>query len=120
VFPGKIAPRLRNERCKIGSRCVTIPILFPSFVKNPAPNITYAVGATASSGLPVTLRVESGPAVIADGKITVTAPGTVWVIAEQSGETNYLSVSKTRGLNMRQAVVSLAGQYSNPASAPVP
>ncbi len=37
----------------------------------------YPLTATASSGLPVTFRVESGPAMIANGTVTATNVGTV-------------------------------------------
>jgi hypothetical protein len=57
--------------------------------------------------------VESGPAVIADGKITVTGSGTIWVKAEQAGNETYLPASATLVFNLRQAAVSLVGQYSD-------
>lgn len=63
-------------------------------------NTAYPLDATASSGLPVTLRVQSGPAVIGNGTITATAPGTIWVSAEQAGDATYLPVIPlTRSFN---------------------
>jgi hypothetical protein len=50
----------------------------------------FAVTApTASSGLPVTLSVVSGPAVISNGMVTVTGPGTVVVAAMADGNEQY-------------------------------
>jgi hypothetical protein len=45
--------------------------------------------ATASSGLPVTLTVLSGPATLEDGLLILTEPGTVKVQASQEGGGNF-------------------------------
>ncbi len=53
-----------------------------------------ALSATASSGLPVTFSVVSGSASIGeDGRLTVTAPGTIVLRATQAGNGNYLAAS---------------------------
>jgi autotransporter-associated beta strand protein len=44
----------------------------------------------ASSGLPVALSVKSGPATIASNLLSVSAPGTVVLAADQAGNANYL------------------------------
>lgn len=44
---------------------------------------------TASSGLPVTFSVVSGPAKIAGNKVTMTGVGTVVIAANQTGNANY-------------------------------
>ena len=43
----------------------------------------------ASSGLTVTVKVRSGPATIANNRITTTGPGIVVLEASQSGNSNY-------------------------------
>jgi probable HAF family extracellular repeat protein len=53
------------------------------------PVAPFALSATASSGLPVTLTVTSGPATIAGNIITVTGAGTVTVTASQAGDGGY-------------------------------
>ncbi len=55
--------------------------------------------ATASSGLPVSFRVESGPAMIVDGSLVATNWGRVWVTAEQLGDATFLAVGEGRILN---------------------
>jgi hypothetical protein len=50
-----------------------------------------ALSATASSGLPVTLSVLSGPATIAGSTLTFTGVGTVVVAADQAGNQNILA-----------------------------
>jgi hypothetical protein len=61
---------------------------------NPLSNKTYgdpsfAVSATASSGLPVSFSVFSGPATISGSTVTITGVGTVTIRASQSGNANW-------------------------------
>ncbi len=49
----------------------------------------FRLTATASSGLPVTLRVASGPAVISNDLVTITGTGMVTVVASQEGDATY-------------------------------
>jgi MBG domain (YGX type) len=56
--------------------------------------LTYGVGsvtltATATSGLPVSLALVSGPATLSGSTLTITGVGSVKVQATQSGNTNY-------------------------------
>ena len=52
-------------------------------------NAPLTVSATASSGLPVSLNILSGPATISGNTITITGAGTVTVQASQAGNTTY-------------------------------
>ena len=72
-------------------------------------NRPHSFGATASSGLPVSFRVDAGPATIADGKVTVTDLGTVWVTAEQPGDASFLPARATRAFNVRQSLLTRVG-----------
>lgn len=56
----------------------------------------FEISATASSGLPVTFSIVSGPATIFGNKITLTGTGTVVVKAIQEGDTNYQSAQELR------------------------
>ena len=49
----------------------------------------FTVSATASSGLPVTFSIVSGPATIDGNLITITGTGTVIVRASQAGDSTY-------------------------------
>ncbi|MDB6109675.1 MAG: hypothetical protein JWR69_1425, partial [Pedosphaera sp.] len=49
----------------------------------------FSVGATASSGLPVSFSILSGPATVSGTNVTITGAGTVVVRAAQAGNTNY-------------------------------
>ena len=53
----------------------------------------FTVGATASSGLPVSFGIVSGPATISGNMITLTGIGTVVVRASQAGNTDYGAAS---------------------------
>jgi hypothetical protein len=66
---------------------------------------SLALGASASSGLPITYTVVSGPASVNGSNLTFTgAGGTVTVRAEQSGNNRYAAaVSVTQSFEVRQA-----------------
>jgi hypothetical protein len=49
----------------------------------------FVVSATASSGLPVSFSIVSGPATISAGTVTLTGNGTVTVRASQSGDADW-------------------------------
>ncbi len=66
---------------------------------------SYPLGATASSGLPVTFRVAAGPASITDGQVTVTNSGRVTLVAEQAG--NDAWAAQRFALKFNKALVSL-------------
>jgi hypothetical protein len=54
------------------------------------------LNATASSGLPVTLRVVSGPASVSGMDLTMTGTGTVVVAADQAGDASYLAAPEVQ------------------------
>jgi len=53
----------------------------------------FALTASASSGLPVTFSIVSGPASVVGTNLTITGAGTVTVSASQPGNANYLAAS---------------------------
>ncbi len=69
-----------------------------------------ALVATASSGLPVTLSVVSGPADLTGNALTLNAPGTVKVLAIQAGAGNFLparSVLRTLAVKADPSTLTL-------------
>ena len=77
--------------------------------------------ANASSGLPVTFTIQSGPAKITDGTIVFTDMGMVEVVASQPGDDNYLPATPvTRNFEVSSVTgISEAGStkiiaYPNP------
>jgi hypothetical protein len=53
----------------------------------------FAVAATSSSSLPVTISVMSGPATISSGTVTLTGAGTVVLRATQAGNATYAAAT---------------------------
>ncbi|MEI6341633.1 MAG: YDG domain-containing protein, partial [Verrucomicrobiota bacterium] len=74
---------------------------------------------TATSGLPVTLGVKSGPAVLLDGRVRLTGTGTVVLSANQAGDalreaaaevtTTFESVALTGGGILREVFEGIQG-----------
>jgi hypothetical protein len=62
----------------------------PNKLVNDAP---FAVIASASSGLPISFSIVSGPASISGSTVTITGSGTVKVRASQAGNTLYLAAT---------------------------
>jgi parallel beta-helix repeat protein len=64
-------------------------INFPVIGSKSSGSAPFALAATASSGLPVSYRVVSGPATLSGNMLTLTGTGTVSVEAMQAGNTTY-------------------------------
>jgi N-acetylneuraminic acid mutarotase len=79
-------------------------------------NVTYGsapitLSATASSGLPVSFAVLSGPASISGSKLTFTGAGPVVIAASQPGNSDYLAAPQVTGtviVSKAEQVISLA------------
>lgn len=79
----------------------------------PSPgNQTYGVApitltATASSGLPVSYSVTSGPATVSSGVLTITGAGSVTIQATQSGNTTWNAATPvSQTISVAQKVVT--------------
>jgi len=68
-------------------------ITFPSPGNQPVGAPAFALGGSASSGLPVTYTVLSGSAIVSGNQLTITGPGSVTVQASQPGDATYLSAT---------------------------
>lgn len=69
-------------------------------------NQPYPLAATASSGLPVSLTVAHGPAVITSGHVTATNLGWIEVRAEQAGDATYQAAASVFQINRTEVVFS--------------
>jgi hypothetical protein len=67
------------------AQTITFPAIAPVAYGASPPTLA----ATASSGLPVSVSVLSGPATIVDGALVASADGTVVVAADQAGNADY-------------------------------
>src|SRR5262249_13908644 len=79
---------------KVDDITVAAPIGDQTITFASLPNRTYGdapfgLSATASSGLPVSFNIISGPAVLSGTNVTITATGTVVIRASQAGDASY-------------------------------
>ncbi len=80
---------------------------------------TYGVApltltATATSGLPVTYAVVSGPATISGNVLTVTGAGTITIQADQGGNANYSAApSVQQNLTVGKAVLTVTANNAS-------
>jgi hypothetical protein len=95
-----------------GNQSITFPAIFNMTNEDPP----FALSATASSGLPVTYRVVSGPASIAGNVVTILGIGTVTIEASQPGDANYNAaapVSRAFSVVATHSIVTKLGQTIN-------
>ncbi|MGH8019247.1 MAG: hypothetical protein ACREIA_13340, partial [Opitutaceae bacterium] len=79
-------------------------ITFPQPEDKRSSDAPFALTATASSGLPVTIAVESGPATIEGGVVTLTGkPGTVTLVASIPEGDTFTAASVTRTFEVTAA-----------------
>lgn len=89
-------------------------ITFPQPATPAQAGTSATLMATASSGLPVTYTVTSGPATISGSTVTYTGVGTVVIAANQAGNANYAAaptLSDSVQVQQRQSIITW-----NPAS----
>ena len=83
--------------------------------------LPFGVSASASSGLPVSFNIQSGPATINGNTVTITGAGTVTVRATQGGNLDYNAaqpVDQTFTVNRANQTISFGAlpdrTYGNP------
>ena len=87
-------------------------ITFPAPADRAVTSAPFTLSATASSGLPVTFSLVSGPASLAGGILTVTGIGTVVVRASQAGNLAHLpapDADRSFDVTKAPATVTLGG-----------
>ena len=93
-------------------------VTFPTIAAVTYPAGPFVLNATASSGLPVSYAVLSGPAVFSGNILTITSAGSVTVQASQPGNAQYAPatpVSQTFVVNQASTTLVLTSS-SNPSS----
>ena len=86
-------------------------ISFPSIPSLTLTNGVYTLGATASSGLPITYSIgDSAVAGITNGSLIPLGVGTTTVVASQAGDTNWMPAAPVTN----SLIVSLALQSFTP------
>ena len=76
----------------------TQTITFAPIASRPYGSAPFAVTASSSAGsnYPVTITVQSGPAMIGGGTVSLTGAGTVVLQASQAGDANYSAATPVR------------------------
>jgi hypothetical protein len=95
----------------------TQTLTFPTVPTQTFPVGPFALSATASSALPVSYAILSGPATISGSILTITGAGSVTVQASQAGNTQYApaTVSQTFVVNQSSTALVLTSSV-NPSS----
>jgi hypothetical protein len=95
------------------SQTVTFPAVAPR-VYGSAP---FAVTASSSlgSGYPVTITVQSGPAVINGSIVTITGAGTVNLLATQPGNAQYAAATATQSFQVTPAPLTVSANSASRA-----
>ncbi|RDC64883.1 T9SS type A sorting domain-containing protein [Adhaeribacter pallidiroseus] len=107
--------KLDNSNTNVSQYVTFAPISFQILGAVP-----FKLQATATSGLPITFSVVSGPATVKGHLITLTGRGTVIVKARQPGNATYQSTEATQTFVVGSAPVvkkewdkTLGGEYSD-------
>jgi CSLREA domain-containing protein len=74
-------------------------------------NAPFTVSATASSSLPVTFSVVSGPATISGNTVTITGGGSVTLRASQAGNATYNPASADQTFSVAKAPLSVIADH---------
>ncbi len=96
-------------------------ITFPN--PGPLPNgvAPVTLTATASSGLPVTYSLISGPGSLSGSTLTITDVGDIIVEADQAGNANYLAAPSVQiDISVVSAAFTVVPQSSTPTTIPSP
>jgi hypothetical protein len=85
-------------------------ITFPAVASHPYGSAPFAVTATSSAGskYPVTIAVQSGPATVSGGVVTVTGTGTVVLQAAQAGDADYSAATATQSFQVTPAQLTVS------------
>jgi hypothetical protein len=92
-------------------------ITFPAVTSKVYGSAPFAVSATSSLGstYPVTITVQSGPASIAGGMVTVNAVGTVVLLATQAGDASHSAATATQSFQVTPAGLTVAAANASRA-----
>ncbi|HJT74920.1 MAG TPA: MBG domain-containing protein, partial [Chitinophaga sp.] len=69
-------------------------INFPGIADKTYGDASFTLGATSTSGLPVTYSLIGGPVILSGNNVTITGVGTVTIAADQPGDVNYTAATR--------------------------
>ena len=106
-----------NHKIRRGLAVLIQTITFNAIPDKTAGDPSFQLSATASSGLPVTFSILSGPATASGGVVTLTGPGTVVIRASQEGNASYAPAPATDQSFTVTGSTTAAAELGNWASA---
>ena len=111
-FAGSTSPA-SNVTVSQASQTIT----FPAIGSRPYGSGSFAVSATTSAGssYPVTITVQSGPAIISGGTVSLTGAGTVVLQATQAGNADYSSATTTQSFQVTPAPLTVSANNASRA-----
>ena len=89
TYPGDDNYQAASLNIPLSITLVTQTITFAPIGNQTFSNAPVTLSATASSGLPVTYKVDSGPGAISGSTLTILGGGSITVEADQSGNSTY-------------------------------
>ncbi len=102
------------ETAYVIANTLTQTIIFPQPASPAYAATAAALNAVASSGLPVTYSVISGPAVVVGSTVTYIGAGTVVLEADQPGDGNYPAAAPVRQTVTVVLLTNTLGTQSSP------
>ncbi|MDB6092492.1 MAG: type sorting protein [Verrucomicrobia bacterium] len=105
AFDGYVFSNLATVTLNVGTAAQTIT--FPPIASHVFGDAPFTIGATASSGLPVTFAILSGPASISGNTVTITGAGSVTVQAAQAGNASFSAVTANQSVAVAPATASV-------------
>jgi hypothetical protein len=109
VYAGSV-----SNTVTVNANLLTQTISFTAITNRVYGNAPFALAATASSNLPVTFSVVSGPATIAGSTLTIVGSGTVTVQANQAGNGTYAAAAPVQQtFSVAKAVLTLTASNSS-------
>lgn len=103
ILKGNCATPLSAPFDYVKAGCATQTINFPSIPIKNVGDQPFALGATASSGLPITYTIISGSAVLFNGNfVSITGIGIVSISAFQAGNDTFCGVSLNQNFQVLQ------------------
>jgi len=126
VVSNGVSPDATSRIATLGVADPNQTITFPQPADRTYGDAPFALGATASSGLPVSYAIVSGPGTIAGDTLTITGGGTITVRASQPGNNTTITpapdVDRTilvakKNLTATAADLTRARGYANPVFA---
>ncbi len=85
---------------------------FPTIATKTYGDAPFPVSATASSGLPVTFSIQSGPATVTSNVVTITGAGDVTIRASQDGDASWNSTFAEQTFTVNKGTPAIT--WSNP------